>query len=77
MPTIIDSEGNVTYLPPNSNYTVTGTEKYINSGWIWPEGQVPPGLPPIDSFVLTFENAGTYEYICVVHPWMAGDVVVS
>jgi hypothetical protein len=50
-PTIIDSTGqNVTYLPLNANYTTDGTESYINSGWIWPEGQVPPGAPPITSF---------------------------
>jgi plastocyanin len=77
MPTVIDSEDNVTYLPPNANYTVTGTEKYINSGWIWPKGLYPPGLPAIDSFNLTFNKEGTYNYICVVHPWMTGDVVVK
>ena len=76
-PTVIDSNGKVTYLPPNGNYTVSGTEKYINSGWIWPKGRSPQGLPPIDSFSLTFDKEGTYNYICVVHPWMSGDVVVK
>jgi plastocyanin len=76
MPTVIDSAGNVTYLPPNGNYTITGTEKYVNSGWIWPKGQSPPGLPPIDSFSVTFSKEGTYNYMCAVHPWMTGDVVV-
>ncbi|AIF82395.1 hypothetical protein NTE_00313 [Candidatus Nitrososphaera evergladensis SR1] len=77
MPTVIDSSGKVTYLPPNGNYTITGTEKYVNSGWIWPKGMSPPGLPPIDSFQVTFSKAGTYSYYCQVHPWMAGDVVVK
>jgi plastocyanin len=77
MPTVVDSTGKAQYLPPNANYTVTGTEKYINSGWMWPKGMSPPGLPPIDSFSLTFENEGTYNYICVVHPWMSGSVVVK
>lgn len=76
-PTVIDSTGKVTYLSPNGNYTITGTEKYLNSGWIWPKGQSPPGLPPIDSFSVTFSQEGTYTYICVVHPWMSGDVVVK
>jgi hypothetical protein len=39
--------------------------------------QIPPGLPPITSFSVTFENAGTYDYLCVIHPWMAGQVVVQ
>ena len=77
MPAVIDSTGKATYLQPNANYTVTGTEKYINSGWIWPKGQSPPGLPPIDSFSLTFDKEGTYNYVCAIHPWMNGDVVVK
>jgi plastocyanin len=77
-PTVIDSTGqNVTYMPLNSNYTMDGTESYVNSGWIWPEGQIPPGAPPITSFTVTFEEAGTYPYICTVHPWMTGTVEVT
>ncbi|HKY56090.1 MAG TPA: hypothetical protein VJM08_17370 [Anaerolineales bacterium] len=76
-PTVVDAEGNATYLPLNANYTMSGTEKYVNSGWMWPKNLVPPGLPPIDSFAVTFTEEGTYNYICVVHPWMSGEVVVK
>ena len=77
-PTVIDSTGkNVTYLPPNARYTMDGTESYINSGWIWPEGQVPLGAPPITEFTVTFEKPGIYDYVCTVHPWMTGSVEVS
>ena len=76
-PVVIDAQNNVTYLPPNTNYTMTGDELYVNSGWMWPEGQAPPGAPPIKSFSVTFANAGTYDYICEVHPWMTGQVVVQ
>jgi plastocyanin len=48
-PLVIDSTGqNVTNLPLNAYYTMDGTESYINSGWIWPEGKVFPGAPPSD-----------------------------
>jgi len=78
IPTIIDSTGkSVKYLSPNANYTMDGTESYINSGWIWPQGQVPPGAPPITTFTVTFEKPGTYNYLCTVHPWMTGSVVVK
>jgi plastocyanin len=77
LPGVIDSQNNVTYLPLNGNYTMTGDELYVNSGWIWPKGQVPPGLPSITSFSVTFENAGTYDYLCVIHPWMTGQVIVK
>jgi plastocyanin len=76
-PVVIDAQNNVTYLPPNANYTMTGDELYVNSGWMWPEGQAPPGAPPIKSFSVTFANAGTYPYLCLVHPWMTGQVVVQ
>lgn len=77
-PVSVDSSGhNVTYLPLNANYTLTGTEKFVNSGWMWPEGLAPQGAPPIKSFSVTFENAGKYDYLCVVHPWMTGVVTVK
>jgi plastocyanin len=77
-PVVIDSIGkNVTYLSLNANYTMDGTESYVNSGWLWPQGQIPPGAPPITTFTVTFEKPGIYGYICTVHPWMTGSVVVK
>jgi plastocyanin len=77
-PVSVDSSGhNTTYLPLNANYTLTGTEKFVSSGWMWPEGLAPQGAPPIKSFSVTFENAGKYDYLCVVHPWMTGTVIVN
>jgi plastocyanin len=74
---VVIANGTTQYLPLNANYTMTGTESYVNSGFIWPEGQVPPGAPPIGTFSVTFNKAGTYDYLCVIHPWMAGQVVVK
>ena len=33
-------------------------------------------IPPGGSFSHTFTTPGTYEYYCVYHPWMSGEVVV-
>ncbi len=76
-PTVVGADGKVTYLPPNASYNMTGGEKYINSGWMWPKDQVPPGLAPINTFSVTFEKAGTYNYLCEFHPWMTGQVIVK
>ena len=77
-PVSVDSSGhNATYLPLNANYTLTGTEKFVSSGWMWPEGLAPQGAPPIKTFSVTFENAGKYDYLCVIHPWMTGIVIVN
>ena len=78
IPTVIDSQGSVKqFAPPNAAYTMTGNEKYVNSGWLVPKGQeqVFPGSST--SFTVTFQKAGTYHYICQLHPWMAGSVVVK
>lgn len=77
-PVAIDSTGNnVTYLAINGKYSMTGAEKFVSSGWMWPKGMAPPGLPPISNFTVTFEKPGTYDYLCVVHPWMTGVVTVK
>ena len=54
-----------------------GDELYVNAGVLWPEGAIPPGAPPVTSFSVTFENAGTYDYICEFHPCMTGRVIVQ
>lgn len=61
----------------NSSYYITGNEKYINSGWIWPEGQKPGGLGNTERFTITFGQPGEYEYFCLLHPWMAGVINVK
>jgi plastocyanin len=77
-PVTIDSTGeNVTYLQPNSNYTMSGTETYVNLGFMFPQQLSPPGSPAIEEFTVTFVNPGTYNYTCVLHPWMTGAVRVS
>jgi hypothetical protein len=36
----------------------------------------PPQFPFLDSFTVTFNEPGTYDYICAFHPGMFGQVVV-
>jgi plastocyanin len=77
IPTVIDSQGSVKHLPPPSaNYTMIGSEKYVNSGWLIPKGQqFLPGSST--TFTVTFQKTGTFNYFCEVHPWMRGSVVVK
>ena len=78
VPTIIGSQGNVTHLPPpNAVYTMTGDEKYVNSGWLVPKGQEKAFPGSSNTFKVTFQKAGTYSYLCQLHPWMRGTVVVK
>ncbi len=33
-------------------------------------------FPLVNSFTVTFEQPGTYQYFCAIHPWMTGQVIV-
>ena len=30
-----------------------------------------------NSYTYTFDSAGTFDYYCIVHPWMIGSVIVE
>jgi plastocyanin len=74
-PTLIDYSGNVKLSAPNADFTISGKEQYVNSGWLLPKGNLPPGTS--NTFSVTFEKAGTYNYLCILHPWMTGTVIVK
>jgi plastocyanin len=76
-PVVIDSIGNTKYMNPNANYSMNGTEKYVNSGWFLPQGQELEYPGSGNTFTLTFEKPGTYNYICILHPWMTGSIIVK
>jgi len=48
---------------------------YFNSGIMYKEPPSPKS-PPNDSFSLTFDTPGTYEYVDLRHPLMKGNVIV-
>lgn len=76
-PIVIDTLGDITYLDINSHFSVDGTEKYVNSGAIFPVGKILPNYEPISSFTLSFHKPGSYDYSCIFHPWMKGLVIVK
>ena len=75
-PVVVDSVNKVTPLNQNANYTLTGTEKYVNSGWLLPKGLEGTYPGSGNSFTVTFQEAGNYAYLCLVHPYMTGSVTV-
>jgi len=34
-------------------------------------------LDPFESYTLTFDKTGTYDYFCTLHPWMKGQVIIE
>lgn len=57
---------------PVEKFSGTG---YVNSGVMSKQPQA-PGVPPNDTFALTFDTPGTYSFVCLIHPYMDGSVVV-
>ena len=74
-PAIIDSNNVIKIYPPNANLTITGTEKFmlIQAGCF----RRAPFLELQNTFSVTFKKAGTYNYLCLLHPWMVGKIVVN
>src|SRR5919202_2339421 len=68
IPTIINSQGGVKHFAPNAAYTMDGTEKYVNSGWLLPKGQEQAFPGSGNTFTVTFQKAGTFKYVCGLHP---------
>ena len=43
-----------------------------------PTGDFDSGyMDPYQSFTMTFEQIGTIDYFCTLHPWMYGQVIVE
>jgi plastocyanin len=40
-------------------------------------GDMAPPFPFVNNFTVTFEQPGTYDYFCALHPWMNGQVIVK
>lgn len=79
-PVVIDQNGlatNIIQKNSTGSYTVLGTEKYINSGWLLPKGQEKSYPGALTSFKVTFTKPGIYHYADIFHPWMKGTILVN
>jgi copper binding plastocyanin/azurin family protein len=71
--------GATTSIPPveigQENATIAAAEQ---EGGGEEEGEFPPlPYPILNSFTVTFEQPGTYEYFCAFHPGMYGIITVA
>ena len=82
-------ETNACYLPADITINVGDTVEWPNvdtaahtvtsgSPADGPSGVFDSSLLMADAtFAFTFEEAGSYDYFCMVHPWMVGSVTVN
>jgi plastocyanin len=78
-PMVIESSGVAKFLNVSklgANYIVNGNEKYINSGFLLPEGKEGSFPSYSNTFTVKFNKAGRYDYFDIFHPWMTGRITV-
>jgi plastocyanin len=76
-PTVIESTGSIKTAPPNASFTIAGNEQYVSSGFIVPKIAEKAFPGSSNTFTATFQKGGTYYYLCLLHPWMGGAVIVT
>ncbi|TLX84203.1 MAG: PEFG-CTERM sorting domain-containing protein [Thaumarchaeota archaeon] len=60
----------------STTHTVTSGHLEDNdAGSLFTSGDAP--LKKGQTYSFTFNNPGTYDYFCMIHPWMAGQVIVA
>ncbi len=61
-------------MPGSPTEVYSGTGR-LHSGFMFEEE--PPGASPTNTFSLTFDTPGFFQFFCEVHPFMRGTVVVQ
>ena len=53
-----------------------GMKSMLIPGFILPKGQDKDYPGSSSTFTVTFQNPGIYRYLCIIHPWITGEIVV-
>jgi len=69
----IDSGNQVTWVNEDSAFHSVTSGFYGEPSELFDSGH----LDPFESFTFDFNEKGTYDYFCTLHPWMEGQVLVG
>jgi len=69
----IDSGNQVTWINEDSAFHSVTSGFYDEPSDLFDSGH----LDPYESFTFDFDEKGTYDYFCTLHPWMKGQVLVG
>ncbi|MFB5619744.1 MAG: plastocyanin/azurin family copper-binding protein [Nitrosopumilus sp.] len=70
---VIDSGKQVTWINQDSAFHSVTSGFYGEPTGLFDSGH----LDPFESYTLNFDEIGTYDYFCTLHPWMKGQVIVE
>ncbi|WP_229390311.1 cupredoxin family copper-binding protein [Methanosarcina sp. DH2] len=69
------------YIPQNLTVKVGQTVRWTNNDTVLHDvvgsSIESEYLQKGETFTYTFEEVGTYQYICTLHPWMEGEVIAE
>ena len=69
----VETEGDVTWVNEDSAFHSVTSGSYDAPTELFDSGY----MDPYESYTVTFDQAGTFDYFCTLHPWMKGQVVVG
>jgi plastocyanin len=69
----INSGNQVTWVNEDSAFHSVTSGFYGEPSDLFDSGH----LDPYESFTFNFDEKGTYDYFCTLHPWMKGQVLVG
>ena len=69
----IESGKQVTWVNEDSAFHSVTSGFYEEPTELFDSGH----LDPFESYTLDFDEIGTYDYFCTLHPWMKGQVIVE
>jgi len=70
---IIEKGKQVTWVNEDSAFHSVTSGFYETPTELFDSGH----LDPYESYTLTFDESGTFDYFCTLHPWMKGQVIVE
>ncbi len=70
---VIEKGEKITWINEDSAFHTITSGFYETPNDLFDSGH----LDPFESYTLTFDEVGTYDYFCTLHPWMKGQVIVE
>ena len=70
---VIDSGKQVTWVNQDSAFHSVTSGFYGAPTELFDSGH----MDPFESYTLSFDDVGTFDYFCTLHPWMKGQVIVE
>jgi plastocyanin len=70
---VVEKGGSVTWLNEDSSFHTVTSGFYGEPTDLFDSGY----LDPYEYYTLSFDEIGTYDYFCTLHPWMMAQIIVE